>query len=418
MKRLVLLGGGHAQLAVLCALARARPRGVETVLLTPSPWQYYSGMLPGWIAGHYREDDCRIDLRPLAAAAGVRLLIGAATALDADQRRLQIANGDTLDGAPGGTLDDTLDYDLLSLDIGSETDTAALDALGPDRLLPVKPLPAFFAAWPRVLEAACATEGFRLCVVGGGAAGVELVLAAAEALRRRSAKAELALVCSPTSLLADHAERVRRRVLRQFDVAGITVHLQRATGEAGGLRLGESLGSGRAAPADPLASADHPAPLDHRSPSAPLATENRLLPADCVLAATGARPQSWLRHSGLACTADGWVQVDAHHRSPSHPEVFAAGDVCARTDRALARSGVHAVHAGPILAANLLATLDGRPPRAYVPKPRSLYLIACGPRHAIASWGNWSAEGGWVWRWKDWIDRGFIRKHRRLAEGV
>lgn len=415
MKRLVLLGGGHAQLAVLRALARTRPRGIETVLVTPSPWQYYSGMLPGWMAGHYREDDCRIDLRPLAAAAGVRLLIGAATALDADQRRLRIANGE----AHGDILGDWLDYDLLSLDIGSETDTAALDALGPDRLLPVKPLPDFFAAWPQVLETACAREGFRLCVVGGGAAGVELVLAAAEALRRRSAKAELALVCSPTSLLAGHAERVRRRVLRQLGAAGIAVHLQRASGEAGGLRLSEILMSGRAAPADQHAPTDHPAHSDHRSPSAPLAPSDRLLPADCVLAATGARPQSWLRHSGLACTADGWVQVDAHHRSPSHPEVFAAGDVCARTDHALARSGVHAVHAGPILAANLLATLDGSPPRAYVPKPRSLYLIACGPRHAIASWGNWSAEGGWVWRWKDWIDRGFIRKHRKLAvEGV
>ena len=59
-------------LADLTALARARPRGVEAMLVTPSPWQYYSGMLPGWMAGHYREDDCRIDLRPLAAAAGAR----------------------------------------------------------------------------------------------------------------------------------------------------------------------------------------------------------------------------------------------------------------------------------------------------------------------------------------------------------
>ena len=411
----MLAGGGHTHALLLSK----GPLPVPVTLVSPDRFTPYSGMLPGWMAGHYREADCRIDLRPLAAAAGVRLLIGAATALDADQRRLQIATGDTLDGASGGTLDDTLDYDLLSLDVGSETDTAALDALGPDRLLPVKPLPDFFAAWPRVLDAACAREGFRLCVVGGGAASVELVLAAAEALRRSSAKAELALVCSPTSLLADHAERVRRRVLRQFDVAGITVHLQRATGEAGGLRLGESLGSGRAASADPLASADHPAHSDHRSPSPPLAPADRLLPADCVLAATGARPQDWLRHSGLACTADGWVQVDAHHRSPSHAEVFAAGDVCARTDRPLARSGVHAVHAGPVLAANLLATVDGHPLRAYVPKPRSLYLIACGPRHAIASWGPWSAEGGWVWRWKDWIDRGFIRRHRTLAaEGV
>ena len=68
MKRLLLVGGGHAQLAVLQALARQRPRAVEAVLLTPSPWQWYSGMLPGWMAGHYRAEDCRIDLHPLAAA--------------------------------------------------------------------------------------------------------------------------------------------------------------------------------------------------------------------------------------------------------------------------------------------------------------------------------------------------------------
>lgn len=395
MKRLVLAGGGHAQLAVLRALARARPRGLETVLLTPSPWQYYSGMLPGWMAGHYREDDCRIDLRPLAAAAGVRLLLGTVCALDADQRRLRIASDGDHDGSDIRSA--TLDYDLLSLDIGSETDTAELDALGAQRLLPVKPLPVFFAAWPRVLKSARATDGFRLCIVGGGAAGVELALAAAQALRRASARAQVALVCAPASLLVGHADRVRQRVLRQLGAAGVSVHLQRARAESGALRL---VGS---TPADHATHDGHPLPAEC------------LLPADCVLAATGARPQAWLRHSGLACTADGWVQVDTHHRSPSHPEVFAAGDVCARTDRALARSGVHAVHAGPVLAANLLGALDGSPPRAYVPKPQSLSLIACGPRHAIASWGSWSAEGGWVWRWKDWIDRDFIRRHRRLA---
>lgn len=411
MKRLVLVGGGHAQLAVLRTLARARPPGIDTVLITPSPWQYYSGMLPGWMAGHYREQDCRIDLRPLAHAAGARMLIGTATALDADHRRLRLAPGNAFDDAPEDALDETLDYDLLSLDIGSETDSASLEALGTDRLLPVKPLPIFFAAWPRMLEAARATEGFRLCVVGGGAAGVELTLAAAHALHcssgrvphRRSAMAQIALVCAPTRLLAGHAEGVRRRVLRQLEAAGVTLHLQRAMGDAGGLRLIGSPAPGSATPAGAPPTGDH------------LTSEGHLLPADCVLAATGARPQGWLGHSGLTCTTDGWVQVDAYHRSPSHPEVFAAGDVCARTDRTLARSGVHAVHAGPVLAANLLATLDGSPLRTYVPKPHSLYLIACGPRHAIASWGRWSAEGGWVWRWKDWIDRGFIRRHRALA---
>ena len=81
MKKLVLVGGGHAQLAVLQALARQRAADIDAVLVTPSPWQYYSGMLPGFIAGHYAEADCRIDLRPLAKAAGVRLQLGQAVEL-------------------------------------------------------------------------------------------------------------------------------------------------------------------------------------------------------------------------------------------------------------------------------------------------------------------------------------------------
>lgn len=394
MKRLLLVGGGHAQLAVLRALARQRPRGVETVLLTPSPWQWYSGMLPGWMAGHYRAEDCRIDLRPLTAAAGARLCLASATALDADRRVLQDDSG-ALHA-----------FDLLSLDVGSLTDTRTLDTLPAGTLLPVKPLETFFSVWPQRLAAARAGELRRLAVVGGGAAGVELVLAAANAFRGADCPVALALVAPPGGLLAGHAEGVRRRVERRLAQAGVTLHFARARGTRAGLEL-------VGAAADPTS----------------------VLPADCVIAATGARALPWLQTSGLACDAEGWVTVDASHRSRSHPAIHAAGDVCARDTPGFARSGVHAVHAGPVLAANLLAALaDGTactsmpgaspdaaarmnepipaPPRRYQPRPRSLYLIACGSRHAIASWGPWSAEGRWVWHWKDRIDRGFIARHR------
>jgi len=48
----------------------------------------------------------------------------------------------------------------------------------------------------------------------------------------------------------------------------------------------------------------------------------------------------------------------------------------------------------------------------YVPQRASLALISCGAQYAIASRGNWSAEGGWAWWWKDWLDRRWIKRFR------
>ncbi len=69
-KHLVLLGGGHANLHVLAALAREPLKDCKITLVSPYRAQIYSGMLPGWIAGHYQLDECQIPLDRLAAAAG------------------------------------------------------------------------------------------------------------------------------------------------------------------------------------------------------------------------------------------------------------------------------------------------------------------------------------------------------------
>jgi NADH dehydrogenase FAD-containing subunit len=163
--------------------------------------------------------------------------------------------------------------------------------------------------------------------------------------------------------------------------AGIAVHTQRAVGIPGGVML----------------------------------ADGRELHPDIVLAATGTRAPCWLKLAKLALDEHGHVAVDAFHRSLSHPQVFASGDICARMDVVMARSGVHAVHAGPVLAHNLLAVLSDKPLRAYRPRKKSLYLLRSGERHAIASWGGLSAEGRWVWRWKDAIDRRFIARHTLQA---
>lgn len=365
MKRLVLIGGGHAHLFVLQALASARPSDVEVVLVTPSVFQNYSGMLPGWMAGHYLQKQCRIDLRPLARSAGVQLVPERMVNLDANHRRIELSDGRVME------------YDFLSIDTGSETDVSRLQALG-GKLLPIRPLDTFIQAWPQVVSAARKVTEYRLVVVGGGAAAVELALAAKHAFSQAGVTIPIDLIASESGPLPNHASAVRHRIARALITAGIRVHSLRGTGTQSGVQL----------------------------------SDGTLLRADYVIAATGTRAPHWLGSCKLRLSEHGYIAVDHHNQSPSHPEVFAAGDICEREDLTLAHSGVHAVHTGPVLAANILAALQGGTMRTYQPRLRSLYLLACGPRYAIASWGRWSIEGKWVWRLKDWIDQRFIGRFK------
>ncbi|MDH3236736.1 MAG: selenide, water dikinase SelD, partial [Alphaproteobacteria bacterium] len=53
-------------------------------------------------------------------------------------------------------------------------------------------------------------------------------------------------------------------------------------------------------------------------------------------------------------------------------------------------------------------------PRAYHPQPRTLALISMGEKRAVLSYAALSVEGGWAWRFKDWIDRRWMRKYQDL----
>lgn len=363
--RVILVGGGHAHLAVLADWALRPPPQTERWLVTSARSTAYSGMFPGWLAGFYGERELFIDLAPLADRAGARLVLAEAVGIDPEAAILELSNGVRLP------------YDLVSLATGGETDISDLAALG-DRLITAKPVDAFIVRWRAFIDSIALKPSVDVAVVGGGAAGVELALAAQASLRRNFNHARVSLIAGEGNLLAGHASSVQRLALAALRKCGVQIHHATARGTETGLLLSDG-------------------------------TEH---PFDCVIAATGSRAPKWLGRSGLACTCDGFVKVGADLRSQSHPRVFAAGDVVERTDRPVARSGVHAVKAGPVLAANLRATLNGEPLKRYVPRNRTLYLLSTADRRAILSWGRIAVAGAWVWRIKDWIDRSFVRRYR------
>jgi selenide,water dikinase len=376
MSRLVLLGGGHSHVEVTRRLALRPLNGVRVALVSPERHAIYSGMLPGWIAGHYELSQCSIDLEALCRTAGVRLYRTTAIRIDPGAHRVQCSDG---------TL---LEYDILSLNIGSTPDWDTLPG-ALEHSVPVKPLARFIQAWESLkCSVYHSSKRTVIAVIGAGAGGVELALAMQFGLGKgldHNAGPEFHLLTDRRGILSGHAPGAARKLERILRTRGIAVH-----------------------PESRVTHID--AGMLHRERKGPLQFDHALL------ATTAAAPK-WLAAAGLETDPHGFVLVNARLQSLSHPDVFAAGDVASIAGTAVPKSGVYAVREGPPLAENLRRALDARPLVSYVPQKNSLALISTGDRCAVASWHGLSFSGAWVWRWKDRIDRRFVARYHDAAAG-
>jgi selenide, water dikinase len=354
---LVLLGAGHAHVEVLRRFAMRREPGVRLTLIGREPETPYTGMLPGLIRGDYTFAQVHIDLAPLAASAGARLILAEATEIDLVERRLAVT------GRPD------MPFDILSIDIGGEP------AMPSGAGLPVKPIGQFLARLSAV-EAAL-QPGARIAVVGGGAGGTELALALALRYRER---ARIVLVCDTAEPLGG-APAYARSIMR---TALVDANVELACGVKAGAWTDGKLAL----------------------------SDGSFLEVATVLWATGVVGPAMLAAAGLDCDATGCVRVSATLRSVSHDFVFAAGDCAAIDGNPRPKAGVWAVRAGAPLAQNLRRAARRQALRRWRPQAEALAIVGLGDGRALA-WRNGVAIAGRaVWRWKDWIDRRWMRMYQ------
>jgi len=366
VKDVLLVGAGHAHVAVLRRFGMAPLPGVRLTLLTREVDTPYSGMLPGVVAGHYTFDDAHIDAGRLARFAGARLYPDEAVGIDLAARRVLCR------GRP------PVPYDLLSLDIGSRPNTGDVPGAA-EHAIPVKPIDSFLARFAGVLARVQAGRSRHVLLVGGGAGGVELLLSVEHRLRQEAKGLRFTLVTGSADILIGFPPGFRARFRATLAKRGIAVQagVKVAAVEPGGILL----------------------------------AEGARLAADEILWVTEAAPASWLAGTGLPLDEQGFLLVDVTLRAADG--VFAAGDMIAFPG-AIPRSGVYAVRAGPVLADNIRATLTGRPLRPYRPQANALAIVSTGRPHAILTRNGVSFEGGWAWRLKDRIDRRWMAKYNDL----
>ena len=379
VRDLLLLGGGHSHVQVLKHFAMQPLPGVRLTLISDDYVSPYSGMVPGYIAGHYSLDEIQIALEPLCRRAGARFICAKVIGLDRDSGRVLMA------GRPA------LRYDVLSINSGAQPNLHGLPGIA------VKPISGFLTQWPELLAstsceatgdpASSAPSKNGVALVGAGAGGVEVAFAC-----RASMPAQVPIkLIGPTLLpgLNRAARKLVRQAMREKNIEYIAQRVTNACTAADGFRLS----------------------LDNES----------VEEAMQLLWVTDVRAPHWLAESGLDCDDKGFVRVNTFLQSVNDRHIFVAGDAAHLQGRERAKAGVFAVRAAPILAANLARAVQGLPLQGpnsqFRPQNNFLTLIGLGAPDqpdALAIRGAWALRGKLFWRLKNWIDQRFIRRFNEL----
>lgn len=373
VRDIVLLGGGHTHALVVRRWGMQPLPGVRLTLVSQDVITPYSGMLPGYLAGHYSHEDIHLDLARLCQWAGIRFVRATVTGLDPSRQQVM------LDGRPA------LEYDVLAVDTGSTPDTASVPGAS-SFTIPVKPVYRFDHHWQRFLtgleERSASSEVPVIGVVGSGVGGFELLLAMQFRLQQRRLPADCHWFVRGDQPLSGHPPKVRSMALAECRRAGIEVHTGFDVAEVSADRL--------------------------------RAVDGREQATDRLFWCTAASGPDWPARAGLETDGRGFIATDQYLQSRSHPGIFATGDVGTQIDTPSPKAGVFAVRQAPVLFENLRRAVLQQPLKPYFPQKNILNLMALGPRRAVASRAGWSARGRWVWRWKDYIDQRFMQKFRSL----
>jgi len=358
---LVLIGGGHAHALVLRKWGMSPLPGVRVTLITPEPTAPYTGMLPGFVAGHYTRQALDIDMMRLARFAGARVVLKPAIGLDLTSRRVIVP-----DRAP-------IAFDALSINVGIRATLPNLPGFA-EHATPAKPLGLFADRWQAFVAA---VESGRttpeIAVIGCGIAGAELALSMQHRLRNHSPRI---VILEAEDALKNASDRTRAKLQQRLDAVGITIRegaqVERITADS-------------------------------------VVTSTGDVAANFTVGAAGATPLGWIAETGLPVT-DGFLDVGPHLNSPADPTIFAGGDCAHMLHSPREKAGVFAVRQAPILHDNLRATLSGGTLTKYAPQRDYLKLVSLGTKDAVADWHGLAPSGPLLWRWKDHIDTKFMDK--------
>ena len=362
-KQLVLIGGGHANVQVLKKLCNHSIRGLHTILISEHFEATYSGMTPGFIHEDFSKEEISIDLQRLCFNAGATFIRDKVIKLDSNHKELQLQN------LP------PVNYDLLSINIGSISNTKKINIENSSKCFFVKPINSLVKNLSKI-DQILKNKKNRVVIIGGGVASYELAFS----LKRRYVSFLDIIILGKKILNEKNLNKKTKNNLKKI---------------AGNLSIREYEG-------EVISISDKYLTLN----------SGEKIDCDLSLVSTGASIETWLLESSLIKDKKGFIIVNDNLLSINEKNIFVTGDACSIENKPKPKSGVMAVRQGEILKENIFLKLTGKNLIKFKPQKNWLYLIGTYKNYALLNYFFVSFHSRWCWKLKVRIDKNFINKFK------
>lgn len=367
---LVLVGGGHSQIAVLKQFGMNPIPGLRITMINNFISSSYSGMLPGYIAGTFTKEDTQIDLLKLCSFANSRLIIDRVIGLNSEKKYISLQNRTPIY------------YDTLSINTGGEPELNSI--VGAKKYgVPIKPISNLIQVFENMKSKINKYKNINFVIIGGGAGGIEIALSIKNYLNNQKTLIEkqVTLISKSKNLIGGHSALAKLNATNFLIENNINLISDNPVIEIGNNFVKTKRGT--------------------------------KIKSDFSVLVTSITAPKWISQSDLTLSDDGFIEVNNFLQS-SNENIFASGDVCSIKGKNLVKSGVYAVRQGTILSKNLRARILKLRYTSYKPQKTFLSLIGDGKSKAIFSWGPFSFKSKWSWMLKKFIDENFIKKYNVL----
>lgn len=363
-RRIVIVGSGYAGMTAAVTLGqKSKPEDkVEIVLVSILPYQEALSELDLVVAGNPRPNWVELWHGDIFKNLPIKVVYERLDSLDIE------ANAITL--GPKGAPTAVIPFWRLILATGAIASVPPIPGLKEHGItmwsardaakVQERILQQLQRAATKCSDTACSLE-MSVCVIGGGATGVEIVGTIADVWPRmlkrlgyEQMRATLTLLEGRPDILYDLKKSERERAKERLEKMGVK------------LVLGEKLAS---------VQSNH------------LTTDSgRRIPAHITIWCGGAKADPDAAEWGLENDNSGRLVVDAEYRIPGHPEIFAVGDVAAYRDpesnKVIPMLAQYAMRSADYAAKSTLADLRGTKMKPFDAAMHGEF-VSVGPRWGI-----------------------------------